>query len=201
MENVSSEQELLELLREGKITEDEYSQLLEAMRKPRPSEPRKRFFRVGLAAVVIAAVAASVLAILMLGGPRNVDMAIGKDGLSIQPYRERGLHTFTVAIINRGRSTSPQFGVYFYRGDPCQVAPWTHSAGPIEPGGLWGERTLPFALDEGTNQITVVLDPDNLVVESEETNNRASLNVVVSKGEIVEKTPSYPGGSSEETQK
>ena len=37
MENISSEQELKEMLEEGKITEEEYQQLLEAIRKqPKP---------------------------------------------------------------------------------------------------------------------------------------------------------------------
>ena len=35
--NVSSEQELLQLLNEGKITEEEYEQLLDVMRKSSPS--------------------------------------------------------------------------------------------------------------------------------------------------------------------
>ncbi|UCF44325.1 MAG: hypothetical protein JSV99_05265 [Planctomycetota bacterium] len=62
MENVSSEQELLELLKEGKISEDEYNELLEAMRKRPPSDSqcRSNFARryllwAGVSVVVIIA--------------------------------------------------------------------------------------------------------------------------------------------------
>lgn len=37
MENISSEQELLGLRRDGKLTEDEYRQLLDVMRTPAPN--------------------------------------------------------------------------------------------------------------------------------------------------------------------
>ncbi len=64
MENISSEQELLKLRRDGKITEDEYKQLLEAMRKSPAADPqeqinlaRKYVLWVGLAMVVIIAAA------------------------------------------------------------------------------------------------------------------------------------------------
>jgi len=42
MEDISSEQELLELRRDGKITEDEYKQLLDAMRKSPPSDSQNQ---------------------------------------------------------------------------------------------------------------------------------------------------------------
>lgn len=42
MENLSSEQELLALLEEGKISEEQYNELLEAMRKRPPSDSQRR---------------------------------------------------------------------------------------------------------------------------------------------------------------
>lgn len=64
MENISSEQELLELCRDGKITEDEYKQLLEAMRKSPPADfqkqnniARKYMSWFGFAIIIIIAVA------------------------------------------------------------------------------------------------------------------------------------------------
>jgi len=42
MENVSSNQELLELRRDGKLTEDEYKQLLDVMNKSLPNDSQKR---------------------------------------------------------------------------------------------------------------------------------------------------------------
>ena len=41
MENISSEQELKKLLEEGKITEEEYSQLREAINTPKPGKSSK----------------------------------------------------------------------------------------------------------------------------------------------------------------
>lgn len=78
MENISSEQELLELRRDGKITEDEYKQLLDAMRKSPPSDSQKQINIVrkymlwfGLAMVIIIG-AAILLTILFTGKQRSV---------------------------------------------------------------------------------------------------------------------------------
>ncbi|MFA6177059.1 MAG: hypothetical protein WC765_10830 [Phycisphaerae bacterium] len=65
MENVSSEQELLNLRRDGKITEDEFKQLLDALRKSPPSnhqqpaDTSKKF--VPLIILVIAVVSGAIL--------------------------------------------------------------------------------------------------------------------------------------------
>jgi len=71
MENISSEQELLELRRDGKITEDEYKQLLDAMRKSVPGESqnqtniaRKYMLWFGLAIIIIVATAILLLTVL-----------------------------------------------------------------------------------------------------------------------------------------
>jgi len=63
MENISSEQELLELLKEGKIDDDEYSQLLDAIRKPQPNDSqghiniaRKYLLWIATASIGIAAI-------------------------------------------------------------------------------------------------------------------------------------------------
>ena len=61
MENVSSELELLELRRDGKITEDEYKQLLDAMNKSATKNSQKTVSNskkyapwVGLALLVVS---------------------------------------------------------------------------------------------------------------------------------------------------
>lgn len=81
MENISSEQELLELRRDGKITEDEYKQLLEAMRKSPPADSqnqiniaRKYMPWIGLAIIIIIA-AAILLSMLLTGKTRPVTLA------------------------------------------------------------------------------------------------------------------------------
>ena len=64
----------------------------------------------------------------------------------------------------------------------------THEAGPIWPDDHWNEMSMPFAVEEGTNDIAVIVDPDDDIPETNETNNRASLRVVVKGGRIVEST-------------
>lgn len=44
--------------------------------------------------------------------------------------------------------------------------------------------TRPFALGEGANEFNVILDTEDLVAETDEKNNSASLSVVVSGGKI-----------------
>ncbi len=81
MEDISSEQELLELRRDGKITEEEYQQLLEVMRKSVPGDfqkpahiARTNILWVGLVLVGIIA-AAILLTILFTGEKRPVTLA------------------------------------------------------------------------------------------------------------------------------
>ncbi len=117
----------------------------------------------------------------------NISVDIGIEDFDIQQYPEGGLYTVTVSIRNKGSAESPSFGVYFYRGDPNEVKPMTHGAGPIKAGDVWREGSMPFALKEGTNEITVILDPTDEIGESNETDNEASMKVVVKDGRIVDK--------------
>ena len=132
-------------------------------------------------------------------GAEVVDVAV--EDFNISPYPEGGLYTVTVSIRNRGGAESPKFRVNFYQGDPNEVKPMTHEAGPIKPGDVWNEGSMPFALKEGTNEIAVLLDPDSVIGESDRTNNEASMKVVVKDGKIVEKKVSYSSakGISKET--
>jgi ketosteroid isomerase-like protein len=118
-------------------------------------------------------------------GAEVVDVAV--ENFDIRPYPEGGLYTLTVSIRNRGREESPKLGVNFYRGDPNNLKPMMHEAGPIKPGDVWREGSMPFALREGTNVISVVIDPANQIPESNEMNNRAWITVVVKDGKIVKK--------------
>jgi hypothetical protein len=76
----------------------------------------------------------------------------------------------------------------------------THGAGPIKPGDVWNEGSMPFALKEGTNEIAVVLDPANLISESNEMNNQALMTVVVKDGKIVEKKVSISSAKVEKSE-
>ena len=77
MENVSSEQELLQMLEEGKISQDEYDQLLIAIRKPLQTDSqgyanisRKYLIWIGSAAIII--IAAILLPIVISGKKQSV---------------------------------------------------------------------------------------------------------------------------------
>jgi hypothetical protein len=197
--NISSEDELLQLRNEGRISEREYSDLLAAMRKPSPPHSqapapvrRKHLFWAALFAIIAAAVVISLFVVTFAGKSRTIDLAIADNGLRIRPESKDGLYFVLVSIVNRGRTVSPEFPVFFYCGDPNQVEPRTHYAGPIEPGDVWNERTEPLALKEGVSQILVVLDPYDKVPESDEANNCASLKIVVNEGRIIETDVNSP---------
>ena len=107
------------------------------------------------------------------------DIAIADRDLRVIKLPD-GLFIAWIAIHNKGVAPSPKFRVYFYAGDPDKggrllVAP--HGAGPIMPGDVWREGTYPFSLAPGESTISVVVDPDNKVEESDETNNKASRTI------------------------
>jgi len=118
-----------------------------------------------------------------------IDVAI--EDFKIKPYPEGGLYSVIVSIRNKGSRASPAFGVYFYRGDPDKVKPMTHGAGPIKPGDIWNEASMPFALKEGVNDMVVAIDPENAIAESDETNNRASMTIIIKDGNIVEQSVKF----------
>ncbi len=129
-------------------------------------------------------------------GTGTTDVAI--EDFRINPYPAGGLYTVTVAIRNKGSQEAPPFRLNFYQGDPAnnlnlhgKPQTGSHEAGPIKPGDVWNESSSPFALKEGLNEITVVLNTDQSVPESDGTNNRASIRLVVNDGQIKENSVSY----------
>lgn len=77
MENISSEQELLELRKDGKISEDEYNQLLNAMRKsvPTESESKRGWLRKNLAlcmVLMVIVISAGLFSVLFLSEKKPV---------------------------------------------------------------------------------------------------------------------------------
>jgi beta-lactamase regulating signal transducer with metallopeptidase domain len=105
----------------------------------------------------------------------KVDMAIEDGGLTVTRQPD-GVFGAVIRIYNKGSLPSPQFGVNFYAGDPDKGGRLLaqHAAGPIMPGGDWGEYNPHLELRSGEATIFVVIDPDNRVDESDETNNKAS---------------------------
>ncbi|MCP4261583.1 MAG: M48 family metalloprotease [Planctomycetes bacterium] len=110
----------------------------------------------------------------------KIDIAIDDKNLTVTKQPDDRFRA-GVSIHNYGNTATPQFKVIFYAGDPSKkgrkVYPGHHNAGPIMPRGTWNEGTLPFTLNEGETAIFVVVDPDNKVEESDETNNKASVAI------------------------
>ncbi|HUU18202.1 MAG TPA: CARDB domain-containing protein [Sedimentisphaerales bacterium] len=108
----------------------------------------------------------------------KADIAIESRYLTVKKQPD-GRFRAGVSIHNYGNTVTPQFKVIFYAGDPRKkgrkVYPGHHNAGPIMPRGTWNEGTLPFTLNEGETEIFVIVDPDNMVDELDETNNKASV--------------------------
>lgn len=124
----------------------------------------------------------------------TTDLAI--QDFHIEPYPEGGLQTAAVSIRNHGAIASPRFSVYFYVNDPGHTAPRKHNAGPIEAGGTWNEGSMPFGLREGSNTVEVVIDPEHVVSETDDGNNRASLQVFVENGKVVRQDNTGPAGAT-----
>jgi hypothetical protein len=105
----------------------------------------------------------------------TVDIVVGKKDLIIEEKSNSSFET-VIYIHNKGSVPSPQFRVNFYAGDPDEGGRLLseHGAGPIMPRGTWGEGHPGLKLKPGENAITVVVDPDNKVAESDETNNKVS---------------------------
>ena len=118
----------------------------------------------------------------------KVDIAIGDKDLIVTKLSD-GLFEAMIPIHNKGSVPLPRFKVYFYAGDPDKGGRLlsTQNAGPIKPGGSWLEGTHPHRLKPGEDTFSVVLDPDNTVEESNETNNKSSqtLSKIVSESEEV----------------
>jgi len=122
MENISSEQELLELFRDGKITEDEYKELLDAMRKSSRSRTQKQngAARKYLLWIVLAAVAVIIIAVaIYIIGRNDGGVDIRPEDFSIRLNKEESVCNLVVSIHNQGDATIPRFKLRFYRGDPA----------------------------------------------------------------------------------
>ncbi|MHC4438589.1 MAG: CARDB domain-containing protein [Planctomycetota bacterium] len=110
----------------------------------------------------------------------KADIVIENRDLTVKKQSD-GKFKAGISIHNNGNTATTKVKVIFYAGDPSKkgrkVYPGYHNAGPIMPGGTWNEGTHPFTLNEGETEIFVVVDPDNLTDELDETNNKASVVV------------------------
>lgn len=131
----------------------------------------------------------------------KADIVIENRDLTVKKQSD-GRFRAGLSIHNDGNTATPKFKVIFYAGDPGKkgrkVYPGHHNAGPIMPGGTWNEGTLPFTLNEGETEIFVIVDPDNMTDELDETNNKAS---VVIPGRQPKKSVEADTLSKQNTQK
>ncbi len=108
----------------------------------------------------------------------KVDIAIEDKDLEVIKLSDR-LFQATIPLRNRGSVPIPRFRVNFCAGDSDKGGRLlsAQAAGPIMPGDTWREYNPGLKLEPGENIISVVVDPDNQVDESDETNNKASQDV------------------------
>jgi len=105
----------------------------------------------------------------------KVDIAIGDEDFGVIKLSDR-VFEVTISLRNRGSVPFPRFRVNFCAGDPDKggrlLSP--QNAGPIMPGDSWHEYNPGLELRPGEDVISVIVDPDNRVEESDETNNKVS---------------------------
>jgi hypothetical protein len=70
-------------------------------------------------------------------------LVVAQDALSVK--QRDGKYVAAVLIRNVGTDRSPEFGVWFYAGDPAKGGRLLakHAAGPILPSETWNEGTFP----------------------------------------------------------
>ncbi len=116
---------------------------------------------------------------------KGCDIAL--ESFKVRPGHVPGAYQAVVSGRNRGYAASPAFVVHFHTGDPA-IDARTSGAGPLQPRETWDAGSAEFLLKEGVNDVSVVLDPADLIDELDETNNRAALRIVVKNGQIVEQS-------------
>ena len=120
----------------------------------------------------------------------KVDIAIGDQDFRVIKLSDR-VFEVTIILCNRGSVPIPRFRVNFCAGDPDKggrlLSP--QQAGPIMPGDTWAEYNPGLTLRPGEEVISVIVDPDNRVEESDETNNKVlrSISTIGSEFEKVNK--------------
>ncbi len=106
--------------------------------------------------------------------PAAFKVMVGKEALSVQRQPD-GRYQATVAIRNAGTERSPEFGVWFYAGDPARGGRLlaTHAAGPIMPSQTWNETAF-FEVKAEEKEISVVIDPQGQLKQADRSQLQAS---------------------------
>ena len=104
------------------------------------------------------------------------DLTLGSSDIAFSPDPPRlgEPMTLSITVRNNGQSGAENFSVYVYAGDPAQgevkIGEATYS---YLAGGGSGTFQIPWTVIEGVDLITVKVDPQNQVSESNEDNNEA----------------------------
>jgi hypothetical protein len=167
----------------------EYAELLGADTSS-PQKTSGKTFNYAMFFGVIIVVALIVFAVIQKRENPKMDISID-DFYLVASSREPGKYQLIASIHNNSLEDSERFGVHFYLGNPKTEKPRTHSAGPIKPEGTWNEATVPFLLNDGTYNFSVVLDPDNKMKNKDKANNKATLAATLKDGKLekIEKGP------------
>ena len=111
--------------------------------------------------------------------PDLVVTALEIDPLSPAPGDNASLNA---SIGNLGAATASAFSVQFLvDGSPLAAS---LSIGGLSPGGSASVGTTAFDLSAGTHLVEAVVDADDEVLESDETNNTATASIVVGQADV-----------------
>ena len=118
--------------------------------------------------------------------PSGDDLSVPSDGFWMNPptIRSGDLVTLGVNVYRQGGTATLQPQVAFYHGDPLQggVLIGTTTTPPLLPGfGRVISTTLTWNATglSGTQSVCIVVDPNNLIVETTKANNRTCRTVTV----------------------
>jgi hypothetical protein len=106
---------------------------------------------------------------------RKPDLAIAGITLSTATLRAGGLVLVNVAVENLGDAPASNFTLAYYRNEEPRIS---RPIGTIPPGGRDTESFVWIPRD-GKNKLRFVVDPDNTVCESNESNNEAAMEKFV----------------------
>ena len=113
------------------------------------------------------------------------DLAIGYDNLELLPAAplDGDLVAVTVTVRNAGTAAASNVTVHLYDGDPAAGGVLVDSGSLVSlAAGANGRLDLQWAASGGRNELLAVVDPDGLIVELSESNNRTRRTVAVPRG-------------------
>jgi hypothetical protein len=126
------------------------------------------------------------------------DLSVSATGISLSttPPAAGASNPIHVTVTNNGLAASPASTVKVYDGDPALGGTLIGSAVVSALGiGQSTAATVPWTPTTGTHQLYVVVDPDMLVAELDETNNTAVYTAVVLPPPMLSLAPASDTGT------